>query len=575
MKIFKLLFLLLTLLVHGSLYADVIFSIKGVDNKDIKENIVVFLKALSQPQDANSQSYLQQVQNSTRQAVTALGYYQMRLNINVEGETDKQTVTLLVNLGMPTRITELNLKLIGEGNSDPDFLYIVKNFPLKKNDILHHGKYEQGKSQLKILAQRHGYFDAKFVKASADVISQNNSATVNIWFDTGIRYQFGELIFSSEDLPGKKFVSALQNFKAGDPYDSRILIKFNTETNRTGYFKNISIVPEIKKKQGRQIPLLVIAKMRPKDSFNAGIGVSTDEGIRGKFRWTRPWVNQYGHSIVGNVIASVPRQEASLAYNIPISDPLYHYYSITTGYKFVDDNDTNTEQYLFSVGRYKLLENNWLRNVFIRYDNESGVQGQQNFSTELIMPGVSFSRTRLRGGIHPTWGDSQRYEVAVAHKSLFSSANLFKVYGKAKFLRSYNEQQFFSTTEFGALYTDSIYNVPASMRFFAGGDQSIRGYSYESIAPEDAQGYLIGGKYIAVQSLEYRFPVSANWKLATFIDAGTATSTFSEPISVGSGIGIVWSSPIGPVRLYVAAPVNNSDITLNKWMVHFMIGPEL
>jgi translocation and assembly module TamA len=575
MKIFKVLFLLSTLFVHGSLYADVIFSIEGVDNKDVKENIVILLKALSQPQDANSQSYLQQIQSSTRQAVTALGYYQMNLDINVTGETDKQTVTLLVNLGMATRITELNLKLIGEGTSDPDFVKIVENFTLKKNDILHHGKYEQGKSQLKNMAQQHGYFDAKFVKASVDVISQNNSATVNIWFDTGIRYQFGELFFSPEDLPAKKFVSALQNFKAGDPYDSQTLIKFNTETNRTGYFKNISIVPEIKKKKGRQIPLLVLASMRPTDSFSAGIGVSTDEGIRGKFRWTRPWVNQYGHSIVGNVVASVPQQEASLAYNIPISDPLYHYYSIKTGYKFLDNNDTNTERYLFSVGRYKRLENNWLRNVFIRYDNESGVQGQQAFSTELIMPGISFSRTRLRGGLHPTWGDTQQYEVAVSHKSWLSSSNLFKVYGKAKFLRSYKKQQFFSTTAVGALYTDSIYNVPASLRFFAGGDQSIRGYSYESIAPEDAQGYLIGGKYLAVQSLEYRFPVAANWKLASFIDAGTATSTFSEPVSVGAGLGIVWSSPIGPVRFYVAAPVNNSDTTLNKWMVHFMIGPEL
>lgn len=575
MKIFKLLFLLLTLLVHGNLYAEVLFSIKGLDNKDVKENIVVFLKALSQPQNANNQSYLQQVQNSTQQAVTALGYYQMKLDINVTGDTEKQTVTLQVNLGKPTRITELNLKLMGEGNSDLDFLKIVKNFPLQKNDILHHGQYEQGKSLLKNLAQQHGYFDAKFLKTSVDVISQKNSATVNILFDTGVRYQFGELIFASEDLPAKKFVYALQNFKAGDPYDSQALIKFNMETNRTGYFKNISISPEIKKKRGRQIPLLVIANMRPKDSFNAGIGVSTDEGIRGKFRWNRPWVNQYGHSVIGNVVASVPQQEASLAYNIPIDDPLYHFYSIKTGYKFVDLNDTNTAQYLFSVGRYKRLENTWLRNVFIRYNQESGVQGQQDFSTELIMPGISFSRTRLRGGLHPTWGDTQRYELSVAHKSLFSSSNLFKVYGKAKFLRSYNEQQFFSTSIAGALYTDSIYNVPASMRFFAGGDQSIRGYSYESISPKDNAGYLIGAKYLAVQSFEYRFPVAANWKLATFIDAGTATSTFNEPISIGAGAGIVWSSPIGPVRFYVAAPVNNSDTTLNKWMVHFMIGPEL
>ena len=98
----------------------------------------------------------------------------------------------------------------------------------------------------------------------------------------------------------------------GDPFDARKLSEFNTDLSETGYFKSITILPIFTDKKGLKVPLQVIATMRPQDSFNAGLGYSTDEGVRGKFRWTRPWVNQYGHSIEGNLVASIPKQEASL-----------------------------------------------------------------------------------------------------------------------------------------------------------------------------------------------------------------------------------------------------------------------
>ncbi|MGB5444238.1 MAG: autotransporter assembly complex family protein [Psychromonas sp.] len=574
MKIFKTVCLLLSLVVHSNLYAEVKFVIDGVNNNKVESNIEVFLKAMSQPKDANNQSYLNQVTSSTNQAVTALGYYQMQVEIEVAGKVGKQTVTLKVKLGEPTRISEMNLQLIGEGKDDPDFIKIVKNFPLKVNSILNHGRYEDGKSRLKKLAQRKGYFDSKFDKATIEVTSENNTAIANIWFNTGMRHQFGEMQIP-DDLPAAKFIDALKKFKTGDPYDARILSKFNAEANETGYFKNIAIVPEIQNKQGLLIPLVVVAKMRPTDSFSAGLGVSTDEGVRGKFGWSRPWVNKYGHSLEADVVASLDEQEVSLTYNIPIDEPLYHYYSVQGGYKVVDSNDTDTTQYLFTVGRHKRLEDGWLRNIFISYDNESGTQGQEDFSAQLIMPGISFSRSRSQGGMNPTSGEALQFSVKVANEIWLASSDLINVYGKAKFLRTYDKHQFLSTTELGATFASSIDDIPSSIRYFTGGDQSIRGYSYESIAPEDEDGYLIGGRYLGVQSIEYRYPVAQNWKLATFIDAGTATNDFSDPISVGSGIGAVWSSPIGPIRFYLATPVNNSDTTIDQWKIHFMIGPEI
>jgi translocation and assembly module TamA len=124
----------------------------------------------------------------------------------------------------------------------------------------------------------------------------------------------------------------------------------------------------------------------------------------------------------------------------------------------------------------------------------------------------------------------------------------------------------------GAIGVDSIYDVPSSMRFFAGGDQSVRGYSYKSIAPKGDDNKLIGGKYLTVASLEYSYPVRPNWRIATFIDGGTATNDFSEDMLYGSGAGVAWASPIGPVKVFLGVPLNDDESGLR---LHFLMGPEL
>ncbi len=570
MPTFKLVFFLLLIICNNSTAFAVEFEVNGVE-KEVKKNIRVFLQKLPEPQNAANQSYLKRVEESTEEALNALGYYRAKLSTEVSGKSSRQRVVIDINPGIQTRIRSLSVQLTGEGKNDPKFKALLQDFPLKLNAPLHHGDYEKAKNSLKSLAQQRGYFDAKYDKSLVEVTSKTNSAEVYLWFNTGVRYQFGELRFDSE-LPAEKYIRSLQPFVSGDPFDFQVLSKFNAEISRSGYFSNINILPLIQDKQGVQIPLHVIANMRPKNSFDVGLGYSTDEGVRGKIRWLRPWVNNEGHSIDANISASTSEQEASFAYKIPLSDPLYDYASIQTGYKRVAQNDTETDQYLVTFSRHQRLSDNWLRTLFVKYDYESGIQGQDKFSTQLIVPGISFRKTRSRGGMNPVWGDSRFISLEASDDLWFSSDDLIKGYGKIKVLRNHNRHQLVTYAELGAIYADAIEDVPSSMRFFTGGDQSIRGYSYESIAPEDEDGFLLGGRYLAVASLEYRIVLRKNWKLAVFSDVGTATNDFSENISSSAGLGAVWASPIGPIRFYLAKPFTRDTSSLG---FHFMIGPEL
>ena len=559
--------------------AAISFDILGVDDSKAKDNITVFLKGLTEPSDAENENYLLEVKETTQQSLTAVGYYRPKILTSVTGEPDDQTVVIEVKLGERTSITKLDLRITGEALHDKNFQNLIINFPIKKGDGLDHSRYEAAKNSLLSLAQRYGYFDAKYTKSSVSVTRKTNQAVVALWFDSGIRYQFGDLIFDTH-TPADKFVYSLHRFSAGDPYDTDKLNQFNQDLNETGYFKSISILPDVANTAGeqytstqiREVPLHLSTYVKPQDSFNAGLGYSTDEGVRGKFRWTRPWVNDYGHSIETNIVGSTYKQEATLTYQIPIEDPLYNYFSVQGGYKNLDQNDTNTEQYSASLNRHWRLDNSWLRTLYLRYDHEIGTQGQETFSTELILPGISFSRTRSRGGVNVHWGDRQLVFFEFANESLFSSNSVIKAYGQNKIIRTYGNHQLINSAQLGGIFADSIFDIPSSMRFFTGGDQSIRGYDFEEVAPTDDDGFLIGGFYLATASFEYRYAVTENWKLALFTDVGTATDDFSEPLSVGSGAGVVWSSPVGPIRLYVAKPFTETG---DSFKVHLMIGPEL
>ena len=110
------------------------------------------------------------------------------------------------------------------------------------------------------------------------------------------------------------------------------------------------------------------------------------------------------------------------------------------------------------------------------------------------------------------------------------------------------------------------------MRFFAGGDQSIRGYDYHSLGPEDADGNVIGGSSLLTGSIEYEHRLFGNYYGAAFVDAGNAFDGTDLNAVVGAGVGIKWRSPIGPIRLYVAHPFSLDETGIK---LHVSVGVDL
>ena len=125
----------------------------------------------------------------------------------------------------------------------------------------------------------------------------------------------------------------------------------------------------------------------------------------------------------------------------------------------------------------------------------------------------------------------------------------------------------FLTTDVG-----DVNKLPASQRFFAGGDNSVRGYQFESLGPTDESGEVIGGKHLVVGSIELDHRITDSWNAAVFYDIGNAINSVNDELFAGAGVGVRWKSPVGPVRFDFAWALDKTD---EQFRLHVVIGPDL
>ncbi len=137
-----------------------------------------------------------------------------------------------------------------------------------------------------------------------------------------------------------------------------------------------------------------------------------------------------------------------------------------------------------------------------------------------------------------------------------------------------DKHRFVARGNLGWIETNNFEKVPPDLRFFAGGDRSIRGYKYKDISPRDDDGKLTGASKLATGSLEYQYNVTGKWWGAAFIDSGEAVNDIKQSnFKTGAGFGVRWASPVGPIKLDIARPIGDSEE--HGLQFYIGLGPEL
>jgi translocation and assembly module TamA len=348
----------------------------------------------------------------------------------------------------------------------------------------------------------------------------------------------------------------------------------NQRLSQSGYFATVEVRPGLGSSADGSVPVEVALSPRPPHGFTAGAGASTDEGPRGRLGYRNRRVNRRGHQWWADARASLIEQSAVAEYRIPLEDPQSEWLSFQAGFER-DDTDTSVNEAVkLAVRRTQVVLGDWLQTQFIELSREDFEVGRQSGIATLLVPGLSMSRTVADSPMRPSRGYRIYAQIRGTHEAIGSDASFLRANAHFNLVRELPwGGRLLARTEIGAMETASFEALPPSQRFFAGGDTSVRGYDYESLGPEDESGEVIGGSYLFVGSIEYEHPVRPGWSVAAFVDAGNAFDEEAEgnELKVGIGIGARRQTPIGPIRLDLAHPLDDDELV----RVHFRLGPDL
>ncbi|WP_174822376.1 autotransporter assembly complex family protein [Pantoea sp. CCBC3-3-1] len=558
--------------------ATVRLQVTGLSG-ELQKNVRARLSTISGEEVSADGRFRARVSDAVKEGLKALGYYDPTIEFELQPPPagGKRPVLLTkVTAGEPVKLAGETVIIRGEARTDEDYQELLRSGKGKIGGVLNHGDYDSFKSSLSNMALRKGYFDGDYRKSQLGVSVERREAFWDIDYDSGQRYRFGDVSFEGSQIR-EEYLQNLVPFKKGDYYSSRDLAELNRRLSATGWFNSVVVAPQFdQSRKTKVLPLHGVVSPRTENTIETGVGYSTDVGPRVKATWKRPWVNSYGHSFTTSANISAPEQQLDFSYKIPLlKNPIEQYYLLQGGLKRTDLNDTKSDSSTLAASRYWESSTGWQRAVNLHWSLDHFTQGNVTNTTMLIYPGVSINRTRSRGGLMPTWGDSQRYSLDVSDTSWGSDIDFAVVQAQNVWIRTLaDKHRFVARGNLGWIETNDFERVPPDLRFFAGGDRSIRGYKYKGISPRDDDGKLTGASKLATGSLEYQYNVTGKWWSAVFIDSGEAVNDIKQSnVKTGAGFGVRWQSPVGPIKLDIARPVGDSEDRDIQFYIG--LGPEL
>jgi translocation and assembly module TamA len=557
--------------------SELVVKIKPANN-ELKANVEGYIGSLGKRDEEALLRFSRGAVEQARKAAQALGYYQVQIDSEVKppekADKDPQLV-LTIDPGEPVHLRDVTVRIEGPASELKAFR-IPNSKALRSGAVLNHGHYDDAKRLIQNQAARYGFFSGHFVRQRLAVDPQAGVADIELVYDSGPRYRLGNVNFAGDTPFDDSLLQRMVPFKADTPYDSELIAELNNALQSSGYFEGVRVDAAPNAAVQQTIPVAVQLTTRKPRTMGLGLGYSTDVGPRGKANWTRHWVNPQGHSYGWETELSAPRQNVGLWYDIPLDPPLTDKFRFAGGYQNEEIAGTDTLSKLLTVGPewHSKLPSGWQRVLSLKYQREEYRLGDDSGLSNLLMPGVSYSYLRSDNRIDPHNGYRLQFDVQAAKEGLVSDTNLLHANVVLKGLTTLGQKhRFLGRVQVGGSATNDYQSsMPPSLRFFAGGDQSVRGYDYQSLSPENSDGDRIGGRYLVAGSVEYQYEVVEKWRVATFVDQGNSFNNLEFPsLKTGVGIGVRWVSPVGPLRLDLAHALDDDG----GIRLHFSMGPEL
>lgn len=496
-----------------------------------------------------------------RKALEPLGYFEPTAQTTVSQDGKKWTVVVTVAAGRAVRISEVNIAVHGEGETDNAIATALKRGTPRPGQRLDQGAYERFKGDLLRTALTNGYLDASLAQHELVIDPTERRATIDLELNTGPRYRFGHIEIE-QDVVSDAIVHRLLRMKEGDPYTTSAILQSQYALDDSEYFKGAEIETGQRDTEMLEVPVTVRAKANRRHHYAASLGYGTDTNVRGSLTWNDRLVNSYGHRSRVEFTASGIGYEVGLRYIIPVMDMAFEKIELGAFSTKEELADTVSYRKEFSVGLTQVL-GSWQRVLFLRFLHEiSEFPAQPTTRDFLIIPGISFATlpsyvlgqeprrysvlTELTASSHTLGSDASYVRLRLDGERIFDLSKLWHLR-----LRG----------QLGVSWVADFSDLPLSQRFFAGGDNSVRGFSLNELSPTDAQGNHIGGRDLVVGTVEFERDLPKNFRAAVFYDIGNAFNHFSDPLEYSAGVGLRWHISVASVGIDVAQALSEPGRT--------------
>jgi translocation and assembly module TamA len=570
----------LLLLPVAAVAAPVAVTVRGVGDEQLLKNILASLKIAQQSTADLSAGQLRRLHKRAPEQIKAamlpFGYYSAQVkNSQLEKKGDAWLAEYEVDPGQPVRVASLSVEVTGQGREHEALRNLAAAFPLQPGSQLKDSEYEKGKKQILNAALTAGYIRAKFTESRVEVRAKEGKAAIRLCLESGPLHVFGETA-SSQYILKPELLQRYLSYRPGDVYSLSALNRLQADLYSTGYFSQVTVEPKLPsaEESGSEVPVELHLAPAPKNRYSLGGGYGTDTGARGSIGWKNRMINSYGHRPSFNIQLAEKGSKAAGGYEIPVPILDLRYDTLSFDTLYSEESWANTEISQYDIGA--TLKHNAPKYQFgagLEYLHETYSVGDTDDSTWMLMPNAFLTMILAENRVSTDHGIRVSGSVRGAQAPYFASTSFvqFRVGGKAIF-SPFEKWRLIGRGSIGATTMESINELPPSLRFYAGGDQSVRGYGYKALGPKDDSGRVVGGQYLTEGSVELERKLSGIWSVAAFYDIGNAYDTIDARLQQGVGVGVRMSLPFGQIRLDLADPISEGSFSVR---IHLTLGADL
>ena len=551
-------------------------GVADAPDDEAEENVSAYLSALS-ARKSFSEERDDLVREACEKALVPYGWYSPEIEVR---HPEKGRIEVRIDRGERTLYREVRIDTAAELPEQGRIAAFARDkaaeYGIEKGKPLIHPQYEAFKADITSKLISDGYFTGKITNSTVIVSRDEAKADLSFTIEPGTRFAYGKITMEGFE-ESHDAVKGLVSVKEGDLFSALDLASVNQTLYETGYYKSVVVRPDMREMDSGNstVPVRIGLKAKPRNLTEWSLGYSTDEGPRGSVSWNRPFAGSRGQSWKSALSVSGVTQAANFSYYIPRENPIDDYYRLSAEYRHKDLNDTEFQNLTVGAHYFTKTHGRWQRDYFIESSFEDYDQSDDSDDVFLLMPGAEIRRLTTDGTTDPARGERIRLSARFSSKTLLSSEDFVILDAFYRRIWSPTDgSRLVIRAEQGAILGSSIGDVPSSLRFFAGGDQSVRGFGYEKISPKNDDGDLTGARYLSVGSVELQVPVMNKVRMAIFTDVGTATNDYGDDtdIKVGTGLGVRYISPVGPIRADIGVGVSETPIPIR---LHFGLGLDL